>query len=264
MQVISSKDNRIIKEAASLSEKKYRDELESFLVEGPNIVKEAMQQGGRVRFIFTLAGTESDEIKEILSEAEAQNLAVYELTSDVFAKVTQTNTPQAIVAVMKKRQIQEQEFFETVSDKNILVLDRLQDPGNVGTVIRTAEAMGFGGLMVLKGTADVYQPKVVRSAAGSLLRFPVLFANTAAECMEILERNNKKIYATAMNGKECVCDANLKSDVAIVIGNEGNGVCKELLEKASTLSIPMQGQTESINAAISAAIVMYESLRQRR
>lgn len=263
MQVISSKENRIIKEAASLATKKYRDELNSYLVEGPNIVKEAMEEGGRVRFIFTLAGTKSAEIDKMLNEAEKESLAVYELTSDVFAKVTQTDNPQAIAAVIQKRQITEREFFSNVNG-NFIVLDRLQDPGNVGTVLRTAEAMGFSGVIVLKGTADVYQPKVVRSAAGSLFRLPILFLDDAATCKEVLKRNGKTIYTTQMNADMSVYDADLRTNVAVVIGNEGNGICEELLMNSKSLSIPMQGKTESINAAISAAIVMYESLRQRR
>ena len=264
MQVISSKDNRIVKEAASLNAKKYRDELESYLIEGPNIVKEAMEEGGRVRFIFTLAGTQSDEVKEILRDAEGKNLAAYELTSDVFAKVTQTDTPQDIVAVMAKRQLSEHEFFESVKDRNVVVLDRLQDPGNVGTVLRTAEAMGFGGVIVLKGTADIYQPKVARSAAGSLLRLPVLCIDDASSCIDVLKKNNKQIFTTQMNATKSIYDVDLKQNTAVVIGNEGNGICQELLDNSTCLSIPMEGKTESINAAISAAMVMYESLRQRR
>jgi len=264
MQAISSKDNRIVKEAASLLEKKYRDELNLFLLEGPNIVKEAMEEGGRVRFIFTLAGSYSEEIEEIVSKAEDKNLAVYELSSEAFAKVTQTNTPQSIVAVMEKRQMEEDEFFKAVGNKNVVVLDRLQDPGNVGTIIRTAEAMGFGGLVVIKGSADVYQPKVVRSAAGSLLRFPIYFAENSSDVVSLFERHKLRLYATAMNAKTSIFDADLKNSAGIVIGNEGNGVSKELLTSADTLSIPMEGKTESMNAAISAAMIMYESLRQRR
>lgn len=263
MQVISSKDNKIIKEAASLASKKYRDELDEYLIEGPNIVKEAMEEGGRVRFIFTLAGDQSAEIEEIVEAAEEKDLAAFKLTSDVFAKVTQTDSPQAILAVITKRQLSEQEFFSNVGNKNIVVLDRLQDPGNVGTVLRTAEALGFGGVIILKGTADVYQPKVVRSAAGSLLRLPLLFLDDSISCKEVLSKNNKKVFTTSMDAKKRVSDADLKENVAIVIGNEGNGICQELMEGADSLSIPMQGKTESINAAISAAIVMYESLRQR-
>lgn len=263
MQTISSKENRIIKEAASLFEKKYRDELGLFLLEGPNIVKEAMEEGGRVRFIFTLAGSSSEEVQEIAALAEEKNLAVYELSSEAFAKVTQTNSPQDIVAVMEKRQMTEDEFFKLVQNGNVVVLDRLQDPGNVGTIIRTAEALGFKGLAVIKGTADVYQPKVVRAAAGSMLRFPIIFFEDEDTLTAVFKNHGKKLYTTAMQAKS-VYDADIKENSCIVIGNEGNGVSKKLLENSETLSIPMEGKTESLNAAISASIIMYESLRQRR
>lgn len=264
MQVISSKDNRIIKDAASLSEKKNRDELGLYLIEGPNIVKEAMEEGGRVRFIFTRAGEQSDEIADILRIADEQDLAAYELTSDVFAKVTHTDNPQGIAAVFEKRQIDQNEFFEKAGSGNIAVLDRLQDPGNVGTILRTAEAFGFCGIVLMKGTADVYQPKIVRAAAGSLLRLPLLFLDSADEAVKLLTAHGKKIFAAAMNGKTILSDADLFSDAAVVIGNEGNGVCESFIENAETLSIPMEGKTESLNAAIAAATIMYESLRQRR
>ena len=264
MQTISSKDNRIVKEAASLLEKKYRDELGLFLLEGPNIVKEAMEEGGRVRFIFTKAGPCSEEIEEIVSISKERHLAVYELASEAFAKVTQTNSPQTIVAVIEKRQMTEDEFFEIIDDGNLIVLDRLQDPGNVGTIIRSAEAMGYKGVIAIKGTADIYQPKVVRSAAGSILRFPALFLEDDTELTRMCKRHGKKLYATSMHASKTIYDADLKNDVAIVIGNEGNGVSENLLAAAEGLAIPMEGKTESINAAISAAMIMYESLRQRR
>lgn len=264
MQTLSSKDNRIIKEASSLSEKKYRDELGLYLLEGPNIVKEAMEEGGRVRFIFTRAGSVSAEISEILKTAEEKNLAAYELTGDVFAKVTHTDNPQDVAAVFEKRQTNPEEFFKEVGNGNIAVLDRLQDPGNVGTILRTAEAFGFKGIIVLKGSADVYQPKVVRAAAGSLLRLPILYAQSAEETLKLLRQNGKTAFAAAMNAKTDIDKADLKENAAIIIGNEGNGVSEEFLKNAITLSIPMEGKTESLNAAVAAATIMYESLRQRR
>jgi len=262
MTIISSKDNRIIKEAASLADKKHRDELGEYLLEGPNIVKEAMQQGGRVRFIFIKAGAESAEINEIISMAEERNLAAYELTSDAFAKVTQTDTPQSVAAVFEKRQMQADEFFNLVGDGNVLVLDRLQDPGNVGTILRSAEAFGFKGVISMKGTADVYQPKIVRAAAGSILRLPLLFASEAEEAEKLLEKHGKTVLVASMEG-ESISKTDISSGIAVIIGNEGNGPSEAFRRNAGTISIPMSGQTESLNAAIAASIIMYESQRQR-
>jgi len=263
MNTISSPENRIVKEAASLAEKKYRDRSGLFLAEGPNLVKEAMQQGNRVRFIFSRAGTADAQSAKLAEEAEAMGLAVYELSEIAFAKVTQTQTPQGICAVIEKRQTDPKEFFSKVKDGCLLVLDRLQDPGNVGTLLRTAEAMGFAGAVIIKGTADPWQPKVVRAAAGSLLRLPILLCEDAQQALELLSGAGKKVYTAAMDAQLACWDADLSHDAAVVIGNEGQGAGAELKAAATLLAIPMAGGTESLNAAAAGSIIMYESLRQK-
>ncbi len=262
MQLISSKENRIIREAASLYEKKYRDELGAFLLEGPNIVREAIEQGGRIRFIFIQSGADSSELCEIVQMAENENIAIYELTADVFAKVTHTDSPQDIAAVFEKKQPDVRAFFKKAENGNILVLDRLQDPGNVGTVLRTAEAFGFGGIILIKGSADIYQPKIVRSSAGSILRMPFIICDTPSDAIELLSSHGKKIYTAVPDAESSVHDADL-NNAAIVIGNEGNGAADEFLKASRTIGIPMSGQAESLNAAIAAAIIMYESQKQK-
>ena len=256
--IISSKDNKLIKLAASLSEKKYRDELGLFLLEGPNAVAEAWQQGGRLRFIFTRAGASIEDLGIEISELSP---AVYELTGDVFAKVCNTENSQGIAAVAEKRIVSETAFFRK-DGSNVLVLDRIQDPGNMGTLLRTAEAMGFAGALLVKGCTDPWGPKVVRAAAGSILRFPMLFAQSAEDALDILARHGKKVYCTAMNGRLRSYEADLKENAAIVIGNEGNGASDVFMKNAETLAIPMAGSTESLNAAFAGAIIMYESERQ--
>jgi len=261
MKSITSKDNSIIKEVASLQEKKYRDKLGLYLVEGPNLVKETMNYGGRPRFIFTKVGA-SDEVQEIAGLAETTS-TVYELTEDVFMKISDTQNPQGIIAVVEKKEYTSQSFFESVADGNVLVLDRLQDPGNVGTLIRLAEAMDFKGVIFIKGCADPYQPKVVRAAAGAILRTPMLFCEDANQCINELSKHNKKAYAAFMNAKLRVMDADLKENSAVIIGNEGSGISKEFEEHTEKIMIPMSGETESLNAAIAGTIIMYESKRQK-
>lgn len=261
MITITSKDNQIIKEASSLREKKYRDKLGLYLIEGPNLVKELMDFGGRPRFIFIKVGA-NDEVRNIVSNAD-ETSTVYELTEDVFGKISDTLNPQGIVAVADKTEYSVNTFFNSVMDGNVLVLDRLQDPGNVGTLIRLSEAMGFKGVIFIKGSADPYQPKVVRAAAGAILRVPMLFLDSAEECIELLNRYNKKIYAAFMDADKVVSEADLKKNVAIIIGNEGSGISKDFEKKSEKLMIPMSGKTESLNAAIAGTIIMYESKRQR-
>ena len=262
MNIISSKDNKFIKLAASLSEKKYRDQLGLYLIEGPNTVLEACMHGGRPRFIFIRAGADSEELDRIVRLAEANASAVYELTGDVYAKAAQTDSPQGVLAVMEKHVFGSEEFFDAVGKRNILVLDRIQDPGNMGTLIRTAEAMGFGGVLILKGSVDVYAPKVVRAAAGSLLRLPIYFAADAPHALKMLSEHGKHVYSAVMRSENTCNTCDLAENSAIIIGNEGGGVSEDFLRATDPISIPMHGETESLNAALAGAMLMYESLRQ--
>ena len=263
MNTISSPENRIVKEAASLAEKKYRDRYGLFLAEGPNIVKEAMQQGNRVRFIFTRAGAADAETAKLAEQAEDAGLAVYVLSEGAFDKVAQTLNPQAVCAVLEKQSLSPGEFFEKAGNGCLLVLDRLQDPGNVGTLLRTAEAMGFAGAVLIKGTADPWQPKVVRAAAGSLLRLPILLCEDAQQALELLAGAKKRLYTAAMDAQLACWNADLAQDAAIVIGNEGSGAGEQLKAAATLVAIPMAGRTESLNAAIAGSMLMYESYRQK-
>ncbi len=263
MQLISSRDNRIFKAAAALAEKKYRDRDAAFLAEGPNIVREALSAGSALRAVFVSSERAGGEAAAIAGDAERAGAPVYELTRDLFSRLSDTETTQGITAVVRKRELSEGDFFAAAGGRNVLVLDRVQDPGNAGTLIRTAEAMGFGGVIAVKGSADIYGPKAVRAAAGSILRLPALCAGGGDVLAELLEDRGYRVYAAAAGGELRLCDADLKSGAAVVIGNEGAGVSHELLKRSKVLSIPMEGRTESLNAALAGAMIMYESLRQR-
>ena len=261
MDSISSKDNRILKQAASLKEKKYRDSLGMYLVEGPNFIRDAFLYGGRLRFIFTRAGALSAELEDIIRLAEKSGSAVYSLTDECFAKLSDSVSSQGIIGVAEKRQWSEEELFKE-EGANVLVLDRVQDPGNLGTMLRTAEAMGFAGAVLIKGCCDVYGPKAARACAGSLFRLPLLFMEEA-EALELFESHGKRLYAAVIDGEQSCIDAKLSKDSAIVIGNEGNGVSEGFIKAATGLRIPMAGSIESLNAAAASAMLMYEAYRQK-
>ena len=154
---------------------------------------------------------------------------------------------------------------ETAGGRRAVILDRLQDPGNIGSIVRTAEAAGFGTLIAIKGTGDVYSPKTVRAAAGSLLRVDVFEGMDSGEAVRLCREQGMRIIASDLEGAAEYTDADLTGDIAIVIGNEGNGISDEFREAADTLvRIPMEGDIESLNAAAAAGVLMYESMRQRR
>ncbi|WP_130864314.1 TrmH family RNA methyltransferase [Bacilliculturomica massiliensis] len=297
LREISSPDNSKVKNFAALTRKKQRDKQGRYIIEGPNLLMEALKNGVDPELVLfrrsAFSGRESrcgpgelpaglrntGEYRDLLDLLERGGAEggpktrpeVLLLADGLFDRLGQTDTPQGVMAVVKKRTWTEEELFGRSSapcgrrsNGNILVLDRLQDPGNLGTALRTADGAGFSGALLLSGCGDIYSPKVVRACAGTLFRLPVYFCGTPGQALELLHRNHKKVYATALNGSRLYYECDLKSELALVIGNEGNGVCAEFLEEADgLLSIPMAGNLESLNAAVAAGILMYETVRQR-
>ena len=259
MKEISSKDNKIFKEVMSLKEKKYRDKLGLYLIEGWNLLEEAIKNGASVKSIF-LSEESLMEHEEMLPDS----IETYILSDELFNKLSDTVTPQGVICVIKKPETLEAESLVKKGD-NIIVLDRLQDPGNIGTIIRTADASGYRLMIMMKGTADCYSQKVVRAATGSLFRMPVVFMDDAKELKSFTLTAGKKIVTTTMDGSVDYYDADLTKDIALVIGNEGNGISDEILDLAEIkVRIPMEGSIESLNASVAAGILMYERIRNAR
>lgn len=256
MKLITSSDNPTYKSLTQLKLKKNRDKLKKYIIEGPNLITEALANGGEIDSIIFRHGCKP-------VDCEAPAIALEER---LFDKLCDTETPQGVLAVVRMKHDQEDEFFDSGKREgtNIILLDRLQDPGNIGTILRTADAAGYMGAIIMKGTGDIYSPKVVRAAAGSLFRLPVLFCDTPDEAICLLKRHNKSILCTALRQSRDYYSCRMKEDIALIIGNEGNGVCEEFLIKSDILvKIPMYGNIESLNAAVSAGILMYESVRQK-
>ncbi len=261
MNRILSRDNRTLKEAAALREKKYRDRSGLFLLEGPDPLREALEQGAAVRSLFIRAGTDLEKLGLAGPLARFAPPA-YELPGDLFAKLSDTVTSQGVVAVLEKKSCSEEAFFAPPGGC-VLVLDRIQDPGNLGTLLRSAEAMGFAGALLIRGCADPWTPKAARAAAGSLLRLPLLGSQSAEQALALLEAHGKTVYCAVMRSAASCFEQPLARDCAIIIGNEGSGASDRLRAAARPLTIPMQPGSESLNAAAAGAILMYESFRQR-
>ncbi|MBR5740866.1 MAG: RNA methyltransferase, partial [Firmicutes bacterium] len=230
MKEISSRDNQLFRHALSLKKKKYRDQYGEYLIEGPNLIKEAIKEGVEIRTLLLAIGRETGgNDMEILEEDSLKDRTCV-LSGNLFKELSETETPQGMMAVVSKRR--QDDPAEAISPGgNIVVLDRVQDPGNIGTILRTADAAGFDVACFIKGTGDPYSSKIIRSAAGSLFRLPILFVSDYDELVELMRRNGKRIIATAMESDTAYYDADLSHDCAIVIGNEGNGVAPELLKR---------------------------------
>lgn len=267
MKIITSKENKVFKSMAQLKQKKQREKQGKYLIEGPNLVIEALKnevmlQALAVKNSWLLR----DEIQNIVREYGALGYSensIVLLEDRLFDSLTDTEHPQGIYGVVEQPYMGAAEFFKLVGAGNIAVLDKLQDAGNVGTIIRTAEAAGYRGIISMKGTADIYAPKVVRAATGSLFRLPVMFADAPEDIIKELRGAGKQILAADMEGDKFYYEHNLKENIALIVGNEGNGICEEF--KAAShikIKIPMMGETESLNVSVAAAIIMYEGLRR--
>lgn len=255
---IESPDNIIIKECIKLQSKKYRDKEGLYIIEGPNLVEEALKNNAKIKRILVMEGYEFQCPKE--------DVDLYYLGNRLFTKVSSTQTPQGIMAIVEKQETTIHQIMEL--DKqgggngNILILDKLQDPGNVGTMIRTADAAGYMAIILVKGSADVYSPKVVRSATGSLFRIPIMYVNSYDQLEEDMNLLSKELVATGFDTDKYYYEVDLSQGVGLIIGNEGNGVDPQLMAKANSIvKIPMEGNIESLNAAVAAGILMYERIR---
>ncbi len=258
MDTIVSKDNSIIKEVKKLKERKYRREENKFLVEGFRFVSEALDSDFNVLQIF-LCDNSLDKYKSFhINDRVKRDTKVYLLKENVFKTISSTDTPQGIIAVVDNKSLK-------ISDINgfYVLVDKIQDPGNMGTIIRTAHAAGALGIIITKGTVDIYNEKTLRATMGSIFHVPILEDNNF-EIVNSLINKGFKILASSLQSDKNFYQLPLRhSKVIICIGNEGNGISDEIYNIAhETFKIPMPGGAESLNAGVAASIVMFEVVRQ--
>jgi TrmH family RNA methyltransferase len=255
---ITSAANPIIKEIRSLQDKKGRQAAHAFLLEGLRLVNEAVDSGAEIRY-FVVSDSFSDRAVPVMSKYA--DVKVIELPDPLFERTGGTNTPQGIMSVVE---MPDQNPSEIIPDlRRAVVLENIQDPGNVGTIIRTADACGFDGVILSNDCADPFNPKVIRSTMGSIFHLPVIVVEDLYSAMEILKKNNVKIAAADLKNAITCWEADLSGNIAIVIGNEGNGITEKMLSSADlTITIPMPGKAESLNASSAASILLYECMKQ--
>ena len=257
MREIRSKDNRIVKRCEQLSMRKYRDQFGLYLIEGENLLAEAVKNPARIETVLLREGCQKSLPPQVADRT-------FLVDARIFDKLAQTVTSQGILAIVVKEAARKEDFIN-LPGSNFIVLDRLQDPGNIGTILRTADAAGYKLAILMKGTADVYAPKVVRAATGSLFRMPVVSMASAKELAEFTGAAGKKLTATCLDARRWYYDEDLTHDIALIIGNEGNGISRDLIESSDIqIKIPMQGNIESLNAAVAAGVLMYEAMRGKR
>ncbi len=263
--IITSESNNLIKMAKSLHKKKGRKEFNCFFIEGVRLVKDCIISNGNIHsIIYSDMLHKVNEGRELYKLISQKGYKTYKTTDKIMKLISDTNNPQGIFAITKYKFNSVQEILKK-KDNFILILDRVQDPGNMGTIIRTADALGANGIIISKGCVDVFNPKTIRATMGSIFHMPLLYSDDIQSLLRTLKKNGISIMSTDLRTDKFCYNIDFNTDFALVIGNEANGLKDDILRESDLLiKIPMVGKAESLNAAMAAGIVMYEASRQRQ
>lgn len=253
-EIITSLDNSMIKEARSLNDKKFRRFHGKFLVDGEKLVNEVVCGACEIDKLFV----DAEKMHQFSYVLERFSGKIVPVTSKVMASISENLTPQGIIAEVFMKETEE---FSPEQSQPILILDRIQDPGNLGTIIRTASATGFNTI-VLIDCVDPYSPKVVRSSSGGIF-YTDIFRMTEVEILDYIKKKNVELLIADMGGENIFKTEIKNSNFALVIGNEGQGVSKNFKESGRAISLPMKSQMESLNAGVSASVLMYTLMGEK-
>lgn len=271
--MITSLNNAKVKHLVELQQKKkirYKEEL--FIVEGlrifeevpDNLIKEVYVEEGTYAEIEKEGRAPSSHLKKTFDKItvlKKKGVYVEELSHEVFKKASDTDTPQGVIAVVNMPKWTTGDVVSNVpkgARGNILLLEDIQDPGNLGTMVRTAEAAGMSGIILSESSVDIFNPKTVRSTMGTIFRVPIVYTKDFLSTIDLIKRSNIKVYATSLNAKCDYDKIKYEGRSGILIGNEGNGLSDEAIKKADIgVIIPMCGKVESLNASVAAALMMY-------
>ena len=285
-RMITSNANSRVKQIIQWQTKaKERRKDGVFLVEGMKLFEEAPQNQIKEVYI-SKSMAEKLSLEQDIGELQKNSDAKYDakkepdnethynrkkliqtgfeiVADDIFLKMSDTQTPQGILSVLYRKEHTLEEIIDQ-KDPLIMILENLQDPGNLGTIMRTGEGAGVTGVIMSSQTVDIYNPKTIRATMGSIYRVPFVYVEDLSEVLKLLSKKGIHSYAAHLKGKDYYLDQQFKDPTAFLIGNEGNGLSKEIADQADKyIKIPMEGKVESLNAAVAAALLMYEAHRQR-
>lgn len=260
--MITSSSNPRIKQVIQWQTKaKERRKDNVFLVEGFKMFEEAPTETVREVYVSEDALEKALGQPDIKSKLDKTGYEV--VTGDIFRKMSDTQTPQGILCVLKRPQYELEDMIK-VEHPLLVVLENLQDPGNLGTIVRTGEGAGITGVIMSNQTVDIYNPKTIRATMGSIYRVPFIYVESLPDTVKFLRGKGIRTYAAHLAGKNYYDSFSFREGTAFLIGNEGNGLSDEVANSADAyLKIPMEGKVESLNAAIATSLLMYEAHRQR-
>lgn len=253
VKVIRSRENKAIKEIKKLHERKYRNLQKKFIVEGQRFVKEALESDFEIEYIII-----SENMQGKFSDLKIKEDCQLIVSEAIFKELCDTKMPQGILAIVKNKDI----HIENNAGFYVLI-DKVQDPGNMGTIIRTANAAGANGVILTKGTVDIYNEKTLRSTMGSIFKIPIIIDEDLKFVNELKE-DGFRLICSSLDTDKNFYQVNLGGKVIIAVGNEGNGISDEIYNICDDrVKIPMPGSAESLNVGIASGIMMFEVVRQK-
>jgi len=279
---ITSPSNPKIKEVLDIKKRRSKYKGNVFIIEGPHLTEMALASGiGMKEVFFTSAFSQRKDGQRLLGQLSRKSYGnnppsppfskggmggfsgeIFEVTEQILKKLTDTETPQGIVAIVSyaTKNLDDIIFRSTPM---LVIADGVQEPGNLGTIIRTSDAAGADAVVILKGTCDAFSQKTIRSTAGSLFNVPIIHSETA-KLLSWLKTNKIQLAATALDSEKSVFDADLTFPTAFVFGNEAHGISNQMRKNSDLiLKIPIHGKAESLNVSAAAAVCLYEAVRQR-
>ncbi|MCI9016467.1 MAG: RNA methyltransferase [Clostridia bacterium] len=261
MQVITSKDNETIKNIRKLKEKKYRDSTNKYIIEGIKLIQEAIEEKALIDTIVICEDCVQQKQIEAKVLYEIAKFNCIYVSSKIFDLITEVTNPQGILAIIDRGESKKElDYTKDI----ILVLEDIQDPGNLGTILRTADSVGLNQILISKKTADVYNSKVIRSTMGAIFRINIVQTEDLEKNLKEIKKHKFKVMVTSLQAEEDIYEVDYTKKV-IVIGNEAKGVSQQILKLADNkIKIPMIGKTESLNVAVATSIILYEYVRQKR
>lgn len=258
--MITSSANGKVKQVMNLIKKaKARNESGLFVAEGLRIFKEIPRD--QIDSIFVSESFLKEEERKHLIDGMKYEV----LTDEVFQVMSDTKTPQGILALVKQHAYTPEDLTRVPGPAFLMILENIQDPGNLGTIIRAGEGAGITGVLMNSTTADIYNPKVIRSTMGSVFRVPFAYTDDLTASILQLKKKGIKLYAAHLDGRNNYEKEDYTVDTGFLIGNEANGLTEDTAGLADAyIKIPMMGSVESLNAAVAASVLMFETARQRR
>lgn len=255
MIVIESKDNTLFKYTKKLKERKHRTKENKYIIEGFRLVQEAFKANCNIEYLIVNENGK-DKLNDYLSEY-MDSIKIYVMKNDLFTQLVATENTQGIIGVANINN-----SVKDIKGEFYLLCDKVQDPGNLGTIIRTAHAAGVSGIILTKGTVDIYNDKTIRSTMGSIFYTPIIYDNDLS-FLNSLKENGFSLVATSLEESKNFFDEDLSGKVILSVGNEGNGISEEIFSLADKkVKIPMPGGAESLNVGVATSIILFEKVRQ--